>query len=50
MRIEEFWDKWVLFDDNGVVGISEDAPEEAKKAFEEYMNQQNELYEDGIKV
>lgn len=38
MRIENVWDKWVTYDDDGFVnGISPEAPEDVKKAYAEYI-------------
>ena len=49
--VEKF-DKW-LNDDLGpveAVGLKEDAPEEAKKAFEEYKKMVEEAGEEGIEL
>lgn len=38
MRLPEIWDPYVIYDDDGFVcGISDNAPEDVKKAFEEYQ-------------
>lgn len=38
MRIEQVWDKWMLYDDDGFVsGIRDDAPDDVKKAYEEHL-------------
>ena len=38
MRIEQVWDKWMMYDDNGFVsGIRDDAPDDVKKAYQEYL-------------
>lgn len=43
MRLPEIWDSYVIRDDDGYVcGISDDAPDEAKKAFDEYQNKLKE--------
>ncbi len=38
MRTEQIWDKWMLYDDDGFVsGIRDDAPDDVKKAYAEYV-------------
>ena len=33
MRIEQVWDKWMLYDDDGFVsGIRDDAPDDVKNS------------------
>lgn len=50
MRVKELWDEWAIFDDDGLIGIRDDAPKEVKKAFCEYMDKINKLRDEGIKV
>lgn len=39
MRVEEIWDKWVTYDDDGFYsGIREDAPNEVKEAYAKYVS------------
>jgi len=52
MSIEEpsFW-KYLISNDEGIiVGISPDAPESEKKAYEEYREQERKLEEEGIRL
>ena len=38
MRIEEVWDCWLEYDEDGFVsGIREDAPDGVKEAYSEYL-------------
>lgn len=38
MRIEQIWDNWMMYDDDGFVsGIRDDAPDDVKKAYQEYL-------------
>lgn len=48
--IEEpsFW-KYLTFDDEGITGIREDAPEEIKSAFHAWQQEQIKLEKQGIK-
>lgn len=39
-----------IFDDSGLIGIQENAPEEAKKAYAEFIKAKEEAAEDGIKL
>ena len=49
-RAPAFFD-WITTDDRGVMnGIREDAPEDMKKAYEEYMIQEAELKKIGYKI
>lgn len=36
MLIEPEWWEWVVLDDNGISGISDDAPDDMKAAFEAF--------------
>lgn len=45
-----FWDYITTDDDGELNGIREDAPEDAKKAYEEYLEEKNKLIKDGIKI
>lgn len=45
-----FWD-YITTDDEGELnGIREDAPEDAKKAYEKYLEEKNKLKKEGIKA
>lgn len=45
-----FWD-YITTDDEGELnGIREDAPEDAKKAYEEYLEERIKLIKDGVKI
>ena len=38
MRTEQVWDKWMLYDDDGFVsGIDPNAPDDVKKAYQDYL-------------
>lgn len=50
MREKEIWFDWATYDDDGFVnGIREDAPEEAKKSYKQYLEEKKELQKRGIK-
>lgn len=41
MRTEQIFDKWLTYDEDGFVnGIDPEAPEEAKKAYESFLAEQ----------
>lgn len=45
------WFEWAIFDDGGnICGISEDAPEEEKRAYKQFVEDRNNLTKKGIKV
>lgn len=45
-----FW-KYLIFDDEGeMAGIKEDAPEDAKKEYEAFIDAERDLKEQGIKL
>lgn len=45
-----FW-KYLIFDDEGEMsGIKEDAPEDAKKEYEAFIEAERDLKEQGIKL
>lgn len=50
MIIEPSWWKYAIFDDNGLCGISDKAPEVEKKKYDEYVKKQKELKEKGVKT
>lgn len=33
MRVKEPWDEWAIFDDDGLIGIRDDAPKRSKRHF-----------------
>ena len=48
MRIEMVWDKWMLYDDNGFCcGIRPDAPDDVKRAYSQYVSEQEALKKSG---
>lgn len=60
-ELEKFWEYLEFYPDEdepdfdgvhcgGIKGISDDAPESAKKAFEEYQRKKEELEKQGIKI
>lgn len=41
MRLKEIWDDWMNYDEDGFYsGIRDDAPDEVKKAYAEYLKKQ----------
>lgn len=47
----EIWYKYVVFDEEGNrIGLSKDAPEEAKKAYEEYLAWQDSFRKAGKRI
>jgi hypothetical protein len=49
MRIEEVWDKWMKYDEDGFVcGIREDAPDEVKAAYKRHLAEMEEARENGL--
>ncbi len=45
------WFEWAIFDDDGnMCGIREDAPDEYKQAYHQFIEKKNELNEKGIKA
>ena len=50
MRVKMSFDDWLLYDEDGACGIREDAPEEAKKDYEEYLKWKKKLAEEHKKV
>lgn len=48
MRIEMIWDEWMIYDDDGFCcGIRPDAPKHVKKAYEEYVADQEAAKKSG---
>ena len=48
MELEPIWYRYATFDNDGYVnGITEDAPEEAKRAYQEYMDEIREYIDNG---
>lgn len=51
MRIPGTWNEWAKYDEDGFLcGIREDAPEEAKKEYEQYLEETKKAKEKGIKL
>lgn len=51
MRIPGKWEEWAKYNSDGFLcGISEDAPEEAKKEYEEYVKETEAAKKRGIKI
>ncbi len=50
MRLPEIWDDWVVYDDKGICGIREDAPEDVKNAFEKWLSDQENLKSQHTKI
>lgn len=51
MMIKPDWWEYATYDDDGFVnGIREDAPENIKEAYSEYLKEKATLQEKGIKI
>lgn len=49
MRVEEIWDKWMTYDDDGFCsGIRPDAPDEVKAAYEKHLAELETAKVDGM--
>ena len=46
----QIWYDYALFDNDGVCGIKEDAPEPIKKAYEDYVKEKQEAQKESIKL
>lgn len=51
MSIEKpiFWD-YLIFDENGIVGIQDNTPGEIEEAYADYLHQEEENQRQGIKI
>lgn len=48
MREPAIWDKWAIYDDDGFLcGIRPDAPDDAKKAYELFMLEKENMKKSG---
>lgn len=44
MRIHEKWDDWVLYDEDGFrCGLRQDAPDDVKKAYSQFLAEQEAM-------
>ena len=50
MREMPIWLDYAEFDDDGLCGISPNAPDEVKKAYEDYLAEEEEAKSKGIKI
>lgn len=50
MREMPIWWGYAEFDDDGLCGISPNAPDEVKKAYEDYLAEEEEAKSKGIKI
>lgn len=50
MMIKPVWWDWAKFDEDGLCGIDENAPEEIKKEYEKYLDEEAERKKKGIKI
>lgn len=50
MLDQPIWFDYAIYDDNGVCGVSNDAPEEVKKAYAAYVQEQEKAEKLGIKL
>lgn len=48
MRLPEIWDAWAEYDDFGISGIREDAPEEVKEAYAKYVAEREKEAQNGL--
>lgn len=50
LRVKEIWDDWAIYDEDGFkCGIKEDAPEEVKKAYDNFLKNEQEYQKTSIK-
>ncbi len=45
-----FWDYAIFNDDAELIGIEEDAPQEAVESYEEYLKMKKKAEEEGLKL
>ena len=50
MMIKPVWWDWAKFDEDGLCGIDENAPEEIKKEYKKYLEEEAERKKKGIKI
>ncbi len=50
MMVQPIWWEYALFDDDGLIGIKPEAPDEMKKAYDEYVREQEEAKAKGSKL
>lgn len=51
MRTPGDWEQWAEYNEEGFLsGISKDAPDEAKKAYSDYLKEMEEAKKRGIKI
>lgn len=43
-----FW-KYLIFNNDGIIGIKDDAPPKEKKAYEAYLKEMEQMEKEGIK-
>ena len=44
------WFEYAIYDDDGVCGVRDDAPEEIKQAYAAYVKEQKKMEKQGIKL
>lgn len=44
------WYEYAIYNDDGVCGVRNDAPEDVKKAYAAYVQEQEKAEKDGIKL
>ena len=44
------WYEYAVYDENGSIGVRDDSPEDVKKAYKEYVKEQEEAEKNGIKL
>lgn len=44
------WYEYAVYDENGIIGVREDSPEDVKTAYNEYVKEQKEAEKTGIKL
>ena len=51
MREKQIWDDWATYNEDGYVnGVKDNAPDDVKKAYEQYLHEKEELNKRGIKI
>jgi hypothetical protein len=50
MMEQPIWFKYAIYDEDGVCGVRNDAPDDVKKAYAAYVQEQEKAGKDGIKL
>jgi len=49
-QIQPSWWKWAIFNEDGLCGISSEAPSAEKKQFQAHLAMEEKLKEEGVKI